>query len=155
MSNKEAERLKSALCPRGMGTWRAMSGSLLAIGLLAGCGNGGSESGGSPSADRERAAVRDRPFSGGDALLQGILHADPKTGCLWTTPSSGGSMQVLLLGDYRVRFTPSGAVVYRGDEVRAREGENVSLGGGIRSDPGVPGCPVSPSSDGSVWKGSL
>ena len=89
-----------------------------------------------------QAAVR--PWTDGlpYAHLEGVLHGDRETGCLWVEFPGGTKQQVVVYGDYRVDFDDAGVVLYRNGEVRGREGQRTGFGGGGRHGGGVEGCPV-------------
>lgn len=80
-----------------------------------------------------------------DALAFGTLRADAATGCLWLEgPDGEPTGELLLQGDsYRVDFAASPAAVLDGDELVARVGDKVEVGGGSTDEfSGVEGCPV-------------
>jgi len=89
-----------------------------------------------------QAAVRP-DFQGTElASIEGLLHGDRVTGCLWLESPSGIKTQVVVYGDYRVDFDDAGVVLYREGKVRGREGQRTSFGGGNRYGGGVEGCPA-------------
>lgn len=88
------------------------------------------------------------------ALLTGSLHADPATGCLWVAEGSREvQVRVYASEDTRTDFSQDLAVIRRGTETVAREGDPVTLTGGYVGDNGlgVPGCPA----EGEVFLGGL
>lgn len=93
----------------------------------------------------ERAAVRPAGDGREEALASGVLRADPKSGCLWLEQPDGSvGAQLLLYGEeYRVDFSTKPASIRDGDDVVARVGEQVEVGGGFGTDDGVTDCPVS------------
>jgi hypothetical protein len=80
------------------------------------------------------------------ALLNGVLGADPATGCLWVVEGSRRvQVRVYASEDTRTDFSQDLAVIRRGtDTVVASEGDLVALTGGYGPDNGlsVPGCPA-------------
>jgi hypothetical protein len=85
------------------------------------------------------------------ALAVGYLHGDRKTGCLWlSTQKNPERTQLLLHGDYRVGFDERGVFVREHGSTVAREGDRVSVGGGLSGSHGVTGCPVTGE---NLWEG--
>jgi hypothetical protein len=122
---------------------RVSLGLTLLLALPA-CGQEAAPPGLAPEEAVARAAVRPGDGSSRDqALASGVLRADPSTGCLWLEQEEGsGGSQLLLVGDdYRVNFSADPPEVLDGDDVVARVGEQVEVGGGAGTVGGVPGCP--------------
>lgn len=126
---------------KGMRTWVLVLA--VTVPLTACAGNGAVVAPESSNAV-ERAAVRPAEEAREEALAGGVLRADPESGCLWLEQPDGSvGSQLLLYGEeYRVDFSTSPASVRDGDDVVARIGEQVEVGGGSRADDGVAGCPV-------------
>lgn len=116
---------------------------------LTACGGDGSPTASTSATGVERAAVRPAGDGRDQALATGVLRADPNSGCLWLEQPDGSvGAQLLLYGnEYRVDFSSVPASIRDGDDVVARVGQPVEVGGGFGStDDGVAGCPVAPPS---------
>ena len=126
----------------GMRTWVLV----LAVTVpLTACAANGASMASESSNGVERAAVRPAGDGREEALASGVLRADPESGCLWLEQPDGSvGPQLLLYGEeYRVDFSTEPASIRDEDDVVARVGERVEVGGGFGADDGVAGCPVS------------